>query len=313
MERPMRFVVVAVSVGAALTLIAASGLMNFVFMTSLGKSEFEQHILGAVSVAVSAFLALLPTLLVWAWRERRMLYIVFGVPVFLGFAAFSLSSAVGFAAKNRGSASEDRALASSRLAGLRQDIASAEAKLKALGDPRPIAVLQDMLRGLEQDRRWQSSKECSDATADASRAFCKGYFDLKAEAARAIEATQFDARIAEGKRESRRLEEQGAGREADNQAAVLARLIGVPAEKVERGLMLFLAVLVEIGAALGLYFATGHMRPANSPTSNRGRGVDIIEAELLADLPPLKRAPLKQIAGPRPRRVPSMKQRRVEA
>src|SRR5271157_5512569 len=102
----MRFLVAVVSAGAALTLIVTSGLMNFVFMTSLGKSEFEQQILGAVSVAVSAFLALFPTLLVWAWRERRMVYVVLGVPVFIGFAAFSLSSAVGFAAKNRGSVSE---------------------------------------------------------------------------------------------------------------------------------------------------------------------------------------------------------------
>ena len=224
----MRFLVVLVSVGAALTLIAASGLMNFVFMTSLGKSEFEQHILGAVSVAVSAFLALLPTLLVWAWRERRMLYIVLGVPVFLGFAAFSLSSAIGFAAKNRGSISEDRAFAATRLADLRQGIETTEAKLKALGASRPVTVLQESLRGLEQDRRWQSSKECSDATADASRTFCKGYFELKAEAARAAEAALLDERIAGLKRESRHLEEQGAGREADNQAAVLARLLGLP-------------------------------------------------------------------------------------
>ena len=51
----MRFLVVVVSAGAALAFIVASGLMNWVFMTSLGKSEFEQHILGGVSVAVSAF------------------------------------------------------------------------------------------------------------------------------------------------------------------------------------------------------------------------------------------------------------------
>ncbi len=107
----MRFLVAVVSAGAALTLIGASGLMNWVFMTSLVKSEFEQQILGAVSVAVSAFLALLPTLLLWAYRERRPLYILLGVPVFLAFAAFSLSSAVGFAAKNRGSLSDDRTLA----------------------------------------------------------------------------------------------------------------------------------------------------------------------------------------------------------
>src|SRR5579871_5406159 len=111
----MRFLVVMASLAAALILIAASGLMNFVFMTSLGKTEFEQNILGAVSVAVSAWLALLPTLILWAWRERRVLYIVMGLPVFLGFAVFSLSSAVGFAAKNRGSVSEDRALAAARL------------------------------------------------------------------------------------------------------------------------------------------------------------------------------------------------------
>ncbi len=150
----MRFLVVVVGAGAALTFVVASGLMNWVFMTSLGKSEFEQQILGAVSVAVSAFLALLPTLLVWAFRERRIAYMVLGVPVFLAFAAFSLSSAVGFAAKNRGSIGEDRALAGERLAGLKHELSETETKLKALGAPRPVAVVDELLRGLEQDRRW---------------------------------------------------------------------------------------------------------------------------------------------------------------
>ena len=191
----MRFLVVVVSAGAALAFIAASGLMNWVFMTSLGKSEFEQHILGGVSVAVSAFLALFPTLLVWAFRERRTLYIILGVPVFLAFAAFSLSSAVGFAAKNRGSVSEDRALAAAKLAGIRHELEQGETKLQTLGVSRPVAVIEESLRGLEQDRRWQSSKSCQEATADASRTFCKGYFDLKAEAARANEAGLLEAHI----------------------------------------------------------------------------------------------------------------------
>src|SRR5271165_3315040 len=135
----MRFLVMVVSAGAALALIAASALMNWVFMTSLGKSEFEQHILGAVSVAVSAFLALLPTLLLWAWRERRVIYVALGIPVFLAFAAFSLSSAVGFTAKNRGSLSEDRALAAAKLGGLKQEIEEVRAKLKALPPFRPFS------------------------------------------------------------------------------------------------------------------------------------------------------------------------------
>ena len=208
----MRFLVAVVSAGAALTLIAASGLMNWVFMTSLGKSEFEQQILGAVSVAVSAFLALLPTLLLWAYRERRTLYIVLGVPVFLAFAAFSLSSAVGFAAKNRGSLSEDRALAGDtacrRQAGNRRGRDEAES---ASALSRPSAVLQEFLRGLEQDRRWQSSKSCADATADASRSFCKGYFELKAEAARASEAERLEERIAGLKAQSPPARRAGRG------------------------------------------------------------------------------------------------------
>jgi hypothetical protein len=310
----MRFLVVLVSAGAALALIAASGLMNWVFMTSLGKSEFEQQILGAVSVAVSAFLALLPTLMLWAYREGRRLFLLFGLPVFLAFAVFSLSSAIGFTAKNRGSLAEDRALATAKLFGVRHEIEETETRLKALGNPSSFPALQERLRGLEQERRWQSSKQCQDATTDASRRFCKGYFELKGEAAQAGEAQRLEDQLAVLRCENRQLEGQGAGREADNQAAVLARLLGLPAVKVERGLMFFLAVLVELGAALGLYFATGHMRPGSPAPKGRGRGLRIIDGAVLAPPsdPQPGRAPIKQIASAAPRRVPRMKQSRVQ-
>jgi hypothetical protein len=304
----MRFLVVIVSAGAALTFIVASGLMNWVFMSSLGKSEFERQILGAVSIAVSAFLALLPTLLLWAYRESRMVYVVLGVPVFLAFAALSLSSAVGFAAKNRGSLSEDRAFATAQLAELKHEIEEAETKLNPRGASNPLAVLQESLHRLEQDWRWQSSKSCQEATATASRSFCKSYFEMKAEAARASEAGRLEEHITQLRNEVRQLEEKGAGRESDDQATVLAHLFGWQAVKVERGLTLFLAVLVEIGAALGLYFATGHVgatRPANIQPS---RGVKTIEGELIKDVPrgKLPRATVNQIATTVPRRVPRL-------
>jgi len=302
----MRFLVMVVSAGAALTLIGASGFMNHAFMTSLGKSEAERQILGAVSIAVSAFLALLPTLLLWAYRERRLVYVMLGVPVFLAFAAFSLSSAVGFAAKNRGSLSEERALVTERLAGVNYEIADIETKLARFGTVKPSSVLAEALHGLEQDRRWQSSKACEAATAEASRSFCKSYFELKGEAARSSEAERLEARLAGLKRESAHLREQGAGREADNQAAVLARFLGVDAKKVERGLMLSLAVLVEIGAALGLYFATAHMRTQTSSFhAHTGRRAMIVEREVLntpSQTTPA-RVPAKKIAAIVPRRV----------
>ena len=101
------------------------------------------------------------------------------MPVFLAFVAFSLSSAVGFAAKNRGSMSEDRSLTTTRLDDVKHEIEDEETKRKALGTPRPVAVLQEALRGLEQDRKWRWSKACQDATTEAERSFCKGYFETQ--------------------------------------------------------------------------------------------------------------------------------------
>ena len=280
----MRFLVVVVTTVATLAFIAASCAMNWKFMTSLGKSEFEQQIFGSVSVAVSVFIALLPTLILWAWRERRFLYVALGVPVFLAFVAFSLSSAVGFAAKNRGALMEDRSLIDARLYEVKREIEVEEAKGKALGAPRLAVVVQEALHGLEQDRKWQRSKGCQEATTEAMRTFCKGYFDLKAEVARAGELTFIEGKIARLKREARGYEERGGGREADNQAAVLANLLGLQPVKVERGLTLFLAALVEIGAALGLYFATGHLRAEGVTNAGLSRGVTIVEGGVLTDV-----------------------------
>ena len=167
---------------------------------------------------------------------------------------------------------------------------------------------------MEQDRRWQSSKSCDAATADASRSFCKDYFDVKAEVARAGEKEHVTARLGELKRERARLEDLGAGREADSQAAVLAQLLGLPTNEVERGLTLYLALLVEIGAALGIYFATGHIRTERRDGRRAGSRAVIIEGNVVEFGRRDQAAPgsLKQIAGPGgqqgPRRVPRLKQ-----
>jgi hypothetical protein len=128
---------------------------------------------------------------------------------------------------------------------------------------------------------------------------------LKAEAASAGEARRYEEGLAGLRGKMRGLEEQGAGRQADSQAAVLANVFGLQAAQVERGLMLFLAVLVEVGAAFGLYFATGHVRfEGGTP---RGRGL-VTGSPALTVLPQGKpHAPVKQIAQAT-RRVPRLKQ-----
>ena len=296
----MRLVVVVVSAVAALAFIVASGLMNWVFMTSLGKSGFEKQIFGSVSVAVSAFIALLPTLILWAYRDSRFVQVVVGIPVFLAFIAFSLSSAVGFSAKNRGGMAEDRTLATSHLEDARRDIADAETKRKALGGARPAGVVQEALRGMEQDVNWRWSRQCENATTAGERTFCKSYFDTKAEGVRAVELAALESKIVGLKAEARSYEAQGAGRQADSQAAVLASLLGMQTIDVEKGLTLSLALLVELGAAAGLYLATGHIR--HEPKNARPVVLTVVP-EIEPDT-----VSLKQIEGPKQlRRVPRIR------
>ena len=145
-----------------------------------------------------------------------------------------------------------------------KDIADAEARRKALGSPRPVGVVREALHGMEQDRSWNGSRQCDNAATAGQRTFCQKYFDTKAESARAVELSSLESKIEKLKTEARGYEAKGGGREADTQTAVLASLLGVPVGTVERDMTLFLALLVEVGAATGLYLALGHIQHEES-------------------------------------------------
>ena len=51
---------------------------------------------------------------------------------------------------------------------------------------------------------------------------------------------------------------------ADPQASVIARLTGLELETVQTGLMLFVALLIEIGSGFGMYVAFAYWRPNQS-------------------------------------------------
>ena len=97
--------------------------------------------------------------------------------------------------------------------------------------------------------------------------------------------------------------------------SVVATSSAVASTNVERGLMLFLAVLVEVGAALGIYFATGHIRSEPRGYRRPQQGAVIIEGNVVEFGRRDQTAPaplLQQIAGPggrqKPRRVPRLTQ-----
>lgn len=254
----MRFILSTLAVLAALTLIAVSGSMNFLFMRNMGANPDEGMVLGAASVAVDIFKALLPVLMWWAWSAKRYIFIIPAGFMFILFAGFSFASAVGFAASTRGHVSELREGANAELAAVVSDLKHQRGKLAALPKHRPAPVVEQAINAVKQSARWTSTKECTNATAGRSRAFCAGYFSLKGELEAAITASRIERRIAALNKEEKALRSRGAGGDKDPQVSILAKLTQNNEGDVRMALILFIAGLLELGSGLGLWIATGH-------------------------------------------------------
>lgn len=257
---------VAVTVGAAaLALIAASMAMNWAFWAGQGADDFSSRLLGGVSIAVDVFKAVLPLVIAWAWTERHRLGLTIASLFFAGCLAFSFFSAIGFAAQARGAATGSKEALGLRYQAATKELQEIEGRVAGLASPRPQAVIDEAIAKARQDRRWSTSRECVEATAETSRTFCKEVGDLKIELASAVEAERLRNRLDALKREARTLLDQGARQEHDPQAGMLARLAGWGLERAQMSLIVFVALLVEIGAAFGLFLAALPLQGAKRP------------------------------------------------
>ncbi|MGO9546803.1 MAG: hypothetical protein ACLPPF_18650 [Rhodomicrobium sp.] len=254
----MRYAISALAVGAALCLMGASGLMNFLFWLTQGQTEREANILGSVSVAFDIFKCVLPVSIAWAWAQGKRGYVLAGCILFALFFAFSFLSALGFAAGNRGMVSGGRESLGLRLEAASSELGNARLRLKDLNRQRPASVIEAEFKELQQDRFWKGSQNCANPSGGEAREFCKSYFGKRIELVAAVEAERLTRRIAELAGEVQTLKSQGAGEDKDPQASMLAVLSGLAPEKAQKILIVGFAFLVELGAAFGLFLATGH-------------------------------------------------------
>lgn len=237
---------------------AVSAAMNYLFLSSLGKTPLEGQVLGAASAAADVLKALLPFLIARSWAEKRIVAAVSGTLAFLFFAGFSLLSAIGFAADNRGTLVDGREGISQEYNRVQQSLDEAKARRSILPDHRPAAVVAEEIAAHRQNRRWNATKECTNATEGESRAFCAEYFRLRIEMASAQESERLSSQIATLQAESATLRVNGAGQDSDPQTSLLSRITGQKPEPVRLALTIAVALLVEIGASLGLFLASGH-------------------------------------------------------
>lgn len=282
----MRKLLSTVGVTAALIMCAVSCTMNYLFLSSLGKTPLEGHVLGAASAAADVLKALLPFFIAWSWQARRFVAVVAGSVAFAFFAAFSLLSAIGFAADNRGflvGKRDERAGAYERV---QRDLNLRESQRAALAQSRPPIVVEQDIERLRQNRRWSATKSCANATEAESRDFCAGYFALRAELAAGLEESRLSSAIAALELQAENLHQQGSGQDSDPQVTLLARISGFGAEPVRLALILAVAVLVEIGASLGLFLASGHSAPERKAGPDGDAAIGSIEDFCLTGLAP---------------------------
>jgi hypothetical protein len=291
----MRHALGVLGVLAAGVLLAVSAAMNWRFGYQLGVAEFDKLLYASASAAADCLKALVPFLIFAAIKNRMWSQAAASTLVWVVVTVYSLTSALGHAALNRGDTSGKRATEVQTYQDLRADLARAKEQLGWIPAHRPAATVQAELSGLETHRRWRSTSGCTDATVAASRRFCENYAKLGAELASANEAAKLEARIAES--QAKLAELDGVTHSAaDPQAAVLAKLArafvpGVKVEDVQMALTIFIALLLEVGSGLGMYIAFSQwrlrhavaIRPEVAQPQTVANDVQPLEAEPIAE------------------------------
>ena len=274
----MRPLLTGAAVLAALIMIAVSTSMNFLFMRQLANDPIDGLVLGGASASADILKACLPWFIALAAARRRYVFALVGGVVFAGFSIFSLMSSLGFAAEMRSGLVEARVAQSRQLDEKMRALAAIDAQLQRMGVLRLTAEVERDMAIAEQDRRWTSTGQCTDATVPASRAFCAEHVRLVGEREVISKAAELQARrnalvvaIAE-------LRQAGADGADDPQAAVIAKLLSQDEGGVRTALIVAAALLVEVGSGLGLWLALGH-----SPRTARDVAQRAFPAQSCAD------------------------------
>jgi hypothetical protein len=180
-----------------------------------------------------------------------------------------------------------RAAEAARLESAESDLRETEAGLARLTRPaRTSAMIEEALNGMRQDARWRSTKGCVAATVEASRGYCRRYFEVRETYHAALEHARFEKLRGELNAEVLRLKAAGAGRETDPQAGMLVRLTQgmLSLGQAQLWLNSWAALVVEMGAALIPAVALGHgfsgRRKARRAAATAGQ---VRELELCAD------------------------------
>ena len=254
---------------AAGVLLAVSAAMNYRFGFSLGKTAMDGQIYGLASAAADCFKALVPFFLFAAIRNRMWSQAAAAAVVWTVVTGYSMTSALGHAALNRLDMTGQRAVEANTYKDTRAEAKRAQEQLAWIPQHRPVQTVQADIAGIKDQRLWTTTSGCADVTGKTTRDFCQQFHRLSAELGSAQQAEKLEARIAELNGKLAGASGGTVMAEADPQASVLAKLTGLDIASVQTALTIFVALLIEIGSAFGMYVAFAYWRLGDQVPAKR--------------------------------------------
>jgi len=258
----MRHVLGLFGLLAASALVVVSAAMNWRFGFSLGKTEFDGQVYGLASVAADCLKAIVPFLIIYAWKTRKWAQALAGVALAIICTGYSITSSIGFAAVNRADNTGQRMIEASNYKDVRAELKRLEDKLSWMPKHRPAnAVIADLervkstqvkMRGKKRSTVEALTNDCS-ITNWVSRKYCSEVFNFKKELAISLEAVKIDQRIRVLRDKMSRATSEAAAGKADPQADLIASIFGLKLEDTQTVLILLVSLLVEAGSALGYF------------------------------------------------------------
>ena len=297
----MRHALGVLGVLAAGVLLAVSAAMNWRFGFSLGRTEFDGQIYGAASAAADCMKALVPFFFFAALRTKMWSQAAASALVWVVVMAYSMTSALGHAALNRLDTAGQRAATVQTYKDHRADLKRAQEQLSWIPQHRPAQAVQSQIDSVKADRAWRWTKGCTKVTGPKGRSYCQKYHGFTAELASAEQANLLEARIADTQAKLAQSDGATVMSEADPQAAVLAKLAGVfipsiKVEDVQTALTVFIALLLEVGSAFGMYVAFSQWRLYDS-YAPAAPNIAPVSTAVAAELPPKAVAITKPRSG----------------
>ncbi|RUM47822.1 MAG: hypothetical protein DSY80_00550, partial [Desulfocapsa sp.] len=139
-------------------------------------------------------------------------------------------------------------------AAIKADIANAKASLRSVQYARLIATVEADIQKAQRHKRWRMSEQCSNATVEASIAFCNKYNALSAEKTAAATRINLQIAIVSANRRLAAIPMPKASSSpvAKTVGTILASA-GIEADptKVADWIMIFMTIAIEFGAVAG--------------------------------------------------------------